>query len=451
MKQKNQLNSVRDVAVEILLQIEKNQAYSNLLLNTMIKKHKVNEKDIGLLTEIVYGTIQRRDTLDYFLANYIKKAKKLELWVKILLRVSLYQMVYLDRVPDRAVLYEAVEIAKKRGHKGIASLVNGVLRSIQREGLPDLNEITNENERLAIRTSHPLWLVDKWVKQFGFSETEKMCEANLIPPSQTARVNQMKVGVNDLIEQLNANDIPVERGDLSEDAIKGLKGNLALTEAFTEGNLTIQDESSMLVARALNPQPGELILDACAAPGGKSTHIAERMQGSGIVHSLDLHEHKVKLIKQQADRLGLNNIQAEALDSRKARERFQPESFDRILVDAPCSGFGVLRRKPDIKYMKTSEDIERLAKLQLEILQEVAPLLKKGGVLVYSTCTIDKEENSDVVEAFLANHQEFSRVESVNAYLPEKIRPYINKGEVQILPHYFGTDGFYIASLRKKG
>ncbi|MFS0879934.1 16S rRNA (cytosine(967)-C(5))-methyltransferase RsmB [Metabacillus niabensis] len=451
MKQKNQLNSVRDVAVEILLQIEKNQAYSNLLLNTMIKKHKVNEKDIGLLTEIVYGTIQRRDTLDYFLANYIKKAKKLELWVKILLRVSLYQMVYLDRVPDRAVLYEAVEIAKKRGHKGIASLVNGVLRSIQREGLPDLNEISNENERLAIRTSHPLWLVDKWVKQFGFSETEKMCEANLIPPSQTARVNQMKVGVNDLIEQLNANDIPVERGDLSEDAIKGLKGNLALTEAFTEGNLTIQDESSMLVARALNPQPGELILDACAAPGGKSTHIAERMQGSGIVHSLDLHEHKVKLIKQQADRLGLNNIQAEALDSRKARERFQPESIDRILVDAPCSGFGVLRRKPDIKYTKTREDIERLAKLQLEILQEVAPLLKKGGVLVYSTCTIDKEENSDVVEAFLANHQEFSRVESVNAYLPEKIRPYINKGEVQILPHYFGTDGFYIASLRKKG
>lgn len=451
MKQKNQLNSVRDVAVEILLQIEKNQAYSNLLLNTMIKKHKVNEKDIGLLTEIVYGTIQRRDTLDYFLANYIKKAKKLELWVKILLRVSLYQMVYLDRVPDRAVLYEAVEIAKKRGHKGIASLVNGVLRSIQREGLPDLNEISNENERLAIRTSHPLWLVDKWVKQFGFSETEKMCEANLIPPSQTARVNQIKVGVNDLIEQLNANDIPVERGDLSEDAIKGLKGNLALTEAFTEGNLTIQDESSMLVARALNPQPGEMILDACAAPGGKSTHIAERMQGSGIVHSLDLHEHKVKLIKQQADRLGLNNIQAEALDSRKASEKFQPESFDRILVDAPCSGFGVLRRKPDIKYTKTSEDIERLAKLQLEILQEVAPLLKKDGVLVYSTCTIDKEENSDVVEAFLANHQEFSRVESVNAYLPEKIRPYINKGEVQILPHYFGTDGFYIASLRKKG
>lgn len=451
MKQKNQLNSVRDVAVEILLQIEKNQAYSNLLLNTMIKKHKVNEKDIGLLTEIVYGTIQRRDTLDYFLANYIKKAKKLELWVKILLRVSLYQMVYLDRVPDRAVLYEAVEIAKKRGHKGIASLVNGVLRSIQREGLPDLNEISNENERLAIRTSHPLWLVDKWVKQFGFSETEKMCEANLIPPSQTARVNQIKVGVNDLIEQLNANDIPVECGDLSEDAIKGLKGNLALTEAFTEGNLTIQDESSMLVARALNPQPGEMILDACAAPGGKSTHIAERMQGSGIVHSLDLHEHKVKLIKQQADRLGLNNIQAEALDSRKASEKFQPESFDRILVDAPCSGFGVLRRKPDIKYTKTSEDIERLAKLQLEILQEVAPLLKKDGVLVYSTCTIDKEENSDVVEAFLANHQEFSRVESVNAYLPEKIRPYINKGEVQILPHYFGTDGFYIASLRKKG
>jgi 16S rRNA (cytosine967-C5)-methyltransferase len=243
----------------------------------------------------------------------------------------------------------------------------------------------------------------------------------------------------------------VEHGDLSEDAIKGMKGNLALTDAFSEGYLTIQDESSMLVARALNPQKDEIVLDACAAPGGKSTHIAERMEGTGAVHSLDLHEHKVNLIKQQADRLDLQNILPEALDSRKASERFEKESFDRILVDAPCSGFGVIRRKPDIKYTKSQDDVVKLANLQYKILQAVAPLLKKDGMLVYSTCTIDREENSDVVHSFLENHPEFERDVSAKTHLPEKIRPYFNNGEVQLLPHYFGTDGFYIACLRKKG
>ncbi|KKI92676.1 16S rRNA methyltransferase [Bacillus sp. SA1-12] len=448
---KKQQTNVRDVAVETLLQIEKNQAYSNLLLNTMINKYKVNEKDIALLTELVYGTLQRRETLDYFLAGFLKKAKKIEVWVQILLRISIYQMVYLDRIPERAVLFEAVEIAKKRGHKGIASFVNGVLRSVQREGIPNLEELRDPILNLSIKTSHPLWMVKKWVEQFGYEETEKMCEENLVPPSQTARVNQTKITVEELLEELQNKGIGIERGDLSEDAIKGLKGNLALTEAFKEGKLTIQDESSMLVARVLNPQPGEKILDACAAPGGKSTHLAERMKGTGIVHSLDLHEHKVKLIKQQADRLQLQNIEAEALDSRKAGERFEKESFDRILVDAPCSGFGVIRRKPDIKYTKTGEDVNRLAALQHSILQAVAPLLKRNGVLVYSTCTIDHEENTDVVQKFLEDHPDFERDESITDTLPKRLHPYIKNGEIQLLPHYFGSDGFYIACLRKKG
>lgn len=447
---KKQTN-VRNVAVEILLQIEKNQAYSNLLLNSSIKKHKVNDKDIGLLTELVYGTLQRRQTLDYILTSYLKKQKKIEAWVRILLRISIYQMVYLDRIPERAVLYEAVEIAKTRGHKGIASFVNGVLRSFQRDGIPNYDSITDPIELLAIKTSHPNWLVEKWVNQFGYEETEKMCEANLIPPSQTARVNQIKTTVDDLYLDLTDKGIMVERGDLSEDAIKGMKGNLAVTDAFKDGYLSIQDESSMLVAKILNPQEGEKILDACAAPGGKSTHIAERMKGTGTVHSIDLHEHKVRLIQQQADRLELKNISPQALDSRLAGEHFENESFDRILVDAPCSGFGVIRRKPDIKYTKTQEDILKLADLQNKILQAVAPLLKRNGVLVYSTCTIDHEENSDVIQLFLKDHPEFEREESLKDLLPEKLNPYIKNGEIQLLPHYFGTDGFYIASLRKKG
>jgi len=450
MNNKKQM-TVRDVAVEILLQIEKNQAYSNLLLNSMIKKHQVNSKDISLLTEIVYGTLQRRDTLDFYLEGFLKKAKKIEPWVRVLLRISVYQMVYLDRVPERAIFFEAVEIAKKRGHKGISSFVNGVLRSVQREGIPDINLIKEPVERLSIKTSHPKWLVQKWIKQFGYDEAEKMCESNLLAPSQTARVNQIKKTVHEIISELQSKDICVEQGDLAVDAIKGMKGNLALTEAFSEGLLTIQDESSMLVARALNPKENETILDSCAAPGGKSTHIAELMKGTGIIHSLDLHEHKVKLIKQQAERLDLKNIQAETMDSRVAGDRFTKESFDRILVDAPCSGFGVIRRKPDIKYTKSQQDVLKLAELQKNILAAVAPLLKSNGMLVYSTCTVDEEENQGVVEAFLNEHPNFERDESAINNFPDKLHPYVHNGEVQLLPHYFGTDGFYIACLRKKG
>lgn len=445
------LTNVRDVALETLLLVEKNQAYSNLLLNSMIGKHTVKEKDIPLLTELVYGTLQRRETLDYFLAPFIKKANKLEAWVRILLRLSIYQMVYLDRVPERAVFFEAVEIAKKRGHKGIASLVNGILRSVQREGIPSFEQITDPVERLSIETSHPKWLVSKWVKQFGYEDTKKMCEINLTAPTQSARVNAMKSSVQDLIEVLSKSGVQVESGDLAEDAIKAVKGNLVQTKAYTEGFLSIQDESSMLVARALGVNSGDSVLDACAAPGGKTTHIAERLNGTGVVQSLDLHDHKIKLILSQANRLQLENVKVDALDSRLAGERFESESFDKLLVDAPCSGFGVIRRKPDIKYSKNPADVSKLATLQLSILDSVSPLLKKGGTLVYSTCTIDQEENSDVVDEFLKNHPEFELDESVIERLPEQVKPYVKRAQLQLLPHYFGTDGFYIACLRKKG
>ncbi|MED4401609.1 16S rRNA (cytosine(967)-C(5))-methyltransferase RsmB [Metabacillus fastidiosus] len=444
-------NNVRDVALEALLQVEKNQAYSNLLLNAFIKKHAVDKKDIPLFTELVYGTLQRRDTLDFFLEPFLKNSKKLEDWVRILLRLSVYQMIYLDRIPERAIFFEAVEIAKKRGHKGTASLVNGVLRSLQREGVPSVEEIEDDIERIAVKTSHPKWLIEKWVKQFGLAETEKTGETNLLPPVQTARVNKMKETSDSLIEKLNEEGFSVEHGDLSEDAVKSVKGNLVHTQAFKEGLFTIQDESSMLVARALGVEENDNILDACAAPGGKSTHIAELLNGTGHVHSLDIHEHKVKLINEQAERLELGNIQTYALDSRKADEQFEKESFDKVLVDAPCSGLGVVRRKPDLKYTKQQADVEKLAKLQYTILETVASLLKKEGRLIYSTCTVDHEENADVVAKFLENHPEFEKDETVASRLPERVKPFIKDGELQILPHYFGTDGFYIAALRKKG
>lgn len=445
----SQSNNVREGALRILEQIEKNQSYSNLLLNNEIKKNQINSKDIGLLTELVYGTLQRRMTLDFYLQPFLKKARKLESWVRQLLRLTVYQMVYLDKIPDRAAIYEAVEMAKRRGHKGISSMVNGVLRSIQREGVPSLEDISDPVERLSISTSHPSWLVQRWVNQLGYERAKEMCEMNLTAPLQTARINTTKTNRKACMEMLQEEGYQVEASSVIPEAIRCLKGNLANSQAFKGGLLTIQDESSMIVAYALGVQQDEEILDACAAPGGKTTHIAEKLNQTGKVFSLDLHDHKVKLIAQNASRLQLTNIETKALDSRKVQEHFKEESFDRILLDAPCSGFGVMRRKPDMKYTKKETDVDQLQEIQLQLLKSVTPLLKKGGILVYSTCTVDETENGAVVEKFLGENKEFIGDIGLKGRLPETIQPLCDEFTLQILPQDFGSDGFYIAALRR--
>ncbi|MGG3956014.1 16S rRNA (cytosine(967)-C(5))-methyltransferase RsmB [Bhargavaea massiliensis] len=441
--------NVRNLALDVLIDIEKKRAYSNLSLHHVIETNELSAQDVALLTELVYGTVQRRDTLDYYLQPFVKG--KIEPWVRLLLRLSLYQMVYLDRIPDRAVLFEAVEIAKRRGHRGIASLVNGVLRSIQRQGLRSFDEIQDDLERLAIATSHPLWLVRRWVEQFGLDATKRMCEANVLPPEQTARVNTTKATVSDVIAELKKEGIEAVPSTVVDVGVKMVKGNAAKTKAFQNGLLTIQDESSMLVAYALSPNETDVVLDCCAAPGGKTTHIAERMNNRGRIVALDIHDHKVKLIEQQAKRLGLSNIEAKQLDSRQAHTQFAAETFDRILVDAPCSGLGVIRRKPEIKYAKNEKDIAQLAEIQLNILRAVAPLLKRGGTLVYSTCTVDREENERVIAKFLDEHPQYERDQTLALRLPSSVAPYVHDGMLQLLPHHVFSDGFFIATLKKKG
>jgi 16S rRNA (cytosine967-C5)-methyltransferase len=389
-------------------------------------------------------------TLDFFLKPFLKKANKIESWVKNLLRLTLYQMVYLDKIPDRAAIFEAVEIAKKRGHKGIASMVNGVLRSIQREGLPSLTSIEDAAERLAIETSHPQWLIKRWIEQFGYERTKVMGEINLTAPLQTARVNTTKITREECSKRLLEEGFQLELSPIIPEAIRTLKGNLASSAAFKEGLLTIQDESSMLVAYALGAAKDEMVLDACAAPGGKSTHIAEKMKNSGQVISLDLHEHKVKLINDNARRLELHNIQTRTMDSRHAAANFPLESFDRVLLDAPCSGLGVMRRKPDMKYTKKEQDIFQLSNIQRDLLESVSSLVKKGGVLVYSTCTVDREENENTVVDFLKHHPDFEGDTNFKDRMPEAVSPLIMGFDLQVLPQDFGSDGFYIACLRKK-
>jgi 16S rRNA (cytosine967-C5)-methyltransferase len=441
--------NVRETAMDLLTAIEKNQAYSNILLNTTIEKNELSSKDVGLLTELTYGTLQRRMALDFYLKPFLKNNNKLANWIHHLLRLTLYQMVYLDKIPDRAAIYEAVEIAKTRGHKGIASLVNGVLRSIQRQGLPSFDEVSDSTERLSLETSHPKWLVTRWVNQFGYDKTKEMCEINLTAPLQTARVNLTRISRDECVSILEQDGFEIEKSPIIPEAIRCLKGNVASSTPFKYGLLTIQDESSMLASYALGVMENESVLDACAAPGGKSTHIAEKMNNTGEVWSIDLHQHKVKLINENARRLGLENIKTITMDSRSVGEKFKEETFDRILLDAPCSGLGVMRRKPDMKYTKLEQDIERLSTIQQDLLKSVSRLLKKGGLLVYSTCTVDKEENEKTIQTFLKDNPEFEGDMTLKNRMPDAIQTLVTGFDLQIFPQDFGSDGFYIAALRK--
>jgi 16S rRNA (cytosine967-C5)-methyltransferase len=447
-------NNIRAIALDVLMKIEQNQAYSNLQLNQTLQKANVKDIDKGLLTSIVYGTIQRKNTIDFYLDQLLNKPiKKKDRWVLTLLRLSIFQMLYMDRVPDHAIIHEAVEIAKQRGHQGVAGLVNGILRKLQREGTAEMDKKAGTgSEKAALTYSMPKWLIERWSSQFGNEDAEKMAESNLLPSPVTARVNTMLTTREEVLQQLEQEGVSAEEGELSPEGIIIRDGYLPGTEAYNKGLVTIQDESSMLVARAVAPRPGETVLDACAAPGGKSTHMAEMMKGKGKVVSLDLHAHKIELINKQAKRLGLENISASVLDARKAGEKYESESFDRVLVDAPCSGFGVIRKKPDLKWSKTEEDVLKLASIQKDILESASHMVRDGGLLVYSTCTVDKDENSEVAEWFLHNHPEFEWDPDFSEKMPENVKTFIieERSDLQIMPHYFNSDGFYIAAYRKK-
>jgi 16S rRNA (cytosine967-C5)-methyltransferase len=437
--------NVRDAALSILLAVDKNQAYSNLLLNQTINKYHIEAKDRALLTELTYGTLQYKYALDYYLEPYIRG--KIEQWIRWLLRLSVYQMVYLSKIPEHAIVHEAVEIAKRRGHKGIASMVNGILRSITRMGIPSLEKIKDPIERIAIETSHPRWIVEMFVDSYGLEKTVAMLKENNIPPKQTVRVNTLKATVGEAIELLAQEDIQAEQSKVIPQCLNLLNGQAARTETFRQGIITIQDESSMMPAIVLNPKPGERVLDMCAAPGGKTTHMAEIMKNEGSILATDIHSHKLDLIEENCARLGINIVETAPIDGRKAAELLQPESFDAILVDAPCSGLGVMRRKPDIKYTKREEDFDRLHEIQLELLDNAEKLLKPGGRLVYSTCTVSKKENEGTVEAFLASHPEMKLV-PIN-HLPKQLLEAQHEGMLQVFPQDFGSDGFFVAAFEK--
>ncbi|WHX27116.1 16S rRNA (cytosine(967)-C(5))-methyltransferase RsmB [Virgibacillus halodenitrificans] len=440
---------LRNAVLEILLRIEKDQSFSHLLINQELKSKKLNPKDEGLLTEIVYGTLQRQITLDYFLSKFVDSKKKLDFWVKALLRMSLYQMVFLDRIPDHAIIHEAVEIAKRRGHRGISSFVNGVLRNIQRQGVPNTEEIQDPALRISVETSHPEWLVKRWIGTYGYETTKAMCETNVTRKLTAVRIQPLRINRDEAIRILTDQGFEVQASTLSKQGIVIIKGNILQTDLFKQGYVTIQDQSSMLAAEMLNVIPGMTVLDACSAPGGKVTHIAEKMENKGTIYAHDLHKKKTKLIDQKAEQLQLDIINTSQADARQLQEQYELETFDRILVDAPCSGLGVIRGKPEIKYHKAEEDVERLAEIQLSILNSVAPLLKRNGLLIYSTCTVDAEENENVVKKFLSEHVDFHVDAEFFSDLPNSVRESegISQYGFQLFPQNYNTDGFFLTRL----
>ena len=431
------VETARSLALTVLENVFVNQAYSNIALNKHLKDSQLSVADKGLVTEIVYGTVARKLTLEWYLSHFIEDRDKLDNWLYILLLLSAYQLRYLDKIPNHAVVNEAVELAKAR-KKGSEKLVNAVLRRILREGWPDIDSIKRKNKRDSIAYSLPVWLVSKLKEEYGEERAQAIFESLLVRNKASIRVTDLsrKEEIKALLE---AADSPLAATGLVKE-----QGHFAGHDLFAEGVITIQDESSQLVAPTLDLQGDEQVLDACAAPGGKTAHMASYLI-SGKVTALDLYDHKLDLIQENAERLGVaDRVQTQKLDARKVHEFFGRDSFDKILVDAPCSGIGLLRRKPDIKYNKETADFTSLQEIQLEILGSVCQTLRKGGIITYSTCTIVSEENFQVVEAFLESHPEFEQVK-----LEHECKDILKDGCILITPELYGSDGFFISQFRK--
>lgn len=436
----------RYLALDLLVRIRKQSTYSNIALNDTIRQNQLSSADARLLTTLVYGVLQHRLTLEYWLKPFIKNPKKVDSWVWELLLLAIYQLKYLDKIPDHAVFNETIEIAKDKGHAGTRKFVTGVLHAIKRNGLRDFSKLSS-TEQLSIENSIPQWIIDELVAKVGLEKTKQIALAVNSAPHESLRINVNKTDQESLRSELSGEGIQVKPSQIAAEGMVATKGFLAGTKEFRQGKFTIQDESAMLAVESMDVQPGQMILDACAAPGGKTTQIATALKGQGKVVALDIHKHKLKLIRQNATRLDVaENVEARLLDARKAQE-LGKNTFDQILVDAPCSGIGLMRRKPEVRYEKQLSDSKRLAEIQLKILDAVAPTLKNGGKLTYSTCTILPTENQTVVDQFLKQHPDF---EQVKTQTPMNVKNDRKEKELTIYPDEFGSDGFFIATLVKK-
>lgn len=436
----------REIGFKVLYDIEKNNNYSNISINKHFKDLDIKDIDRGLATELIYGVIENKYYLDYIINKLSKiKTKKMSAYVKILLRMGIYQILFLDSVSDYAAVNETVNLVKKYDKRS-SGFVNAVLRNVIR-GKDNIKTIEEKDKLkyLSIKYSYNPWIIKNCIEKFGIEFTEDLLEANSEKPSIYIRVNTLKIDRDTLMKQLEDLDVKCYKVSGIEEAIRveNLK-NIENNKLFKEGLFTIQDISSMLVGKVINPSENSKVIDVCSAPGGKSTHLATLMKNTGNVVSRDIFEHKLKLIKSSVDRLGLKNIEVEKFDATRL-DNNSIEKFDYVLADVPCSGMGIIRRKPEIKY-KEEKEIKDITIIQKKILDNASRYVKIGGIIVYSTCTIFDTENIDIVKKFIEENENFElvKIDEVNVDLENQ-----EKGYLKIYPNIHGMDGFFIAKLKR--
>lgn len=444
--------SARSLAVDILNRIDQAGLFAEPLLDQTLSQGALTDvHDRRLLTEIVYGTLRMRGRIDWVIAFFYKgDPASMDSGVRNILRTALYQSFFTDRIPAFAIVDEAVKLVKAT-HPTASGLVNAILRNVIRKEKeipwPQIEE--DPAVHISVVHSHPLWLVKRWLASFGPEETLDLCRANNEIPPLSIRVNRLRANREEVMQHLQRSGFTVREAEYSPDGLALTHPAIPVRDTFSykEGQIQVQDEASQLVARLLDPRPGEKILDACAGAGVKASHLAEIMQNQGAVMAVDISRQKVKALRENAERLGIAIIAPLVRDLREDPGEAFRVAFDGILLDVPCSGLGTLRRNPEIKWRIAAEDLHRHAVLQKRLLGVAAGCLRQGGRLVYSTCSVMPEENEDVIADFLFRHGDFVCIRPP-AFIPQSM--VTEQGFFKTRPDRHGTDGFFGAVLMKK-
>ncbi len=443
--------STREIILGVLLEINRDGEYSHIAIrNTLEKYQYLPKQDRAFITRVCEGTIECMLKLDYIIEQFSSvKVEKMKPVIREIIRSGVYQLLYMDRIPDSAVCNEAVKLAQKKGFYSLKGFVNGVLRNVARnkENIT-YPPLTQPIAYLSVKYSLPAWLVEKWVLEYGFEQTEYMAADFMEDKPTTIRCVQYMINTEVTIQRLKEQGVTVLKAPYLDYAYYISDYNyLSMLNVFKMGCIMVQDISSMLVAEVAAPKKTDYVIDLCAAPGGKSLHVADKMMGYGTVEARDLTEYKVELIEENIKRLNVINVRAVCQDA-TVFDRNSIEKADIVLADVPCSGYGVIGKKTDIKYKVTAQKQEDLIILQRKILHNASSYVKIGGTLVYSTCTIGREENENNIEWFVKNYP--YELESLNPYLPKELTgETTEKGYLQLLPGVHKTDGFFIARLKR--
>lgn len=448
------MDRVRELALKVLYEVNEKEAYSNIALDEALSSARkgsveIKQRDVSFVSQIVYGTISWKLTIDEVIKKYSNiRIKKISPWILNVLRMSVYQILFLDKVPKSAVVNEGVELAKRYGHRASSNFVNAILRKVEKQDYEDFFAIQDEVERISKTTSMPVWIVKKLLQQIDGQKVEQICQDSNLKPKFYVRVNRLKTDELALIKELGKEGIEAEKAEIENFIqLKKMK-NVETIKAFQEGRFTVQDEMAGYIPKFLNPQCHEKVLDACSSPGGKTTYMAELMKNQGEIIAWDLHEHRIRLVNDVAKRLGISIIHTETKDASIYEEKYE-EYFDKILLDVPCLGIGVLKRKPDIKWKRKEEDIEGIIKIQGKILENCSKYLKSGGELVYSTCSILKEENEDIIYKFIKENLDFE-IEVINNRQERLVQNFIRENRFIQVYQNEKTDGFFVCKMRKK-